>query len=718
MKTDNYAGWMVSTARRLLLSTRFLGRSPVCTAFRDASVSSSIQRIYVINLDRHEERWRMMRRELHHLRDAAGSPLTAMTRRFSAVDARHPPVEPDQRELDTTYSLADQLFVEPSPLLERNDASARLRIGMTRQEIAVARSHIAVWRLVAESDLPYTLVLEDDVYFRWGFARALERAWTVLTSGRELGSSFDILYLSYTEARQGAEKADVHKFVSRVRRGLWQLSGYVLSAGGAQRLLDRLPVRGPVDLWVNHTFAELDVWAAHRSIIEQRPDVPSSNSYSILPVLAKVGVLTHERPSRFAPRPLVGPVFASGEEGSGLTALAMALSMLGYRCCSDVSELPESERELLWAGKPGRVFNAYVNVGEITQQNYATLAAKYPNARFIMSMHGSAEVARAGDVLQERRLLDPAPQPGRMLTLASDYPDKWESLSRWLGCDYPSDAYPTLCDESRRTLIADPKPTIRSFASKALECDTSPWIVSQPDWSGLQMTLHGAQSEAISELQAFLGLPDLDAATWAVRDDTFPSNLALFRPANVSVTEGIARLTLKSERTSVREFTSGAICSRHDYHYGRFTAEVKPAKGAGLITGVFLHRNAPRQEIDIEFLGRDTTKLLVNVYYNPGDLGARMEYGYRGTPVLIDLGFDAAEDFHQYEIEWRPNTIRWKADGVLMYERATWEPTPIPHLPLQVNINLWHSRSEELAGRLVLSHLPAHSEVRSVEVYS
>jgi beta-glucanase (GH16 family) len=61
-----------------------------------------------------------------------------------------------------------------------------------------------------------------------------------------------------------------------------------------------------------------------------------------------------------------------------------------------------------------------------------------------------------------------------------------------------------------------------------------------------------------------------------------------------------------------------------------------------VITGFFLHRNSPRQEIDIEFLGNDTTKLLVNVYYNPGYEGARMEYGFRSTPTLIDLGFDAA----------------------------------------------------------------------------
>jgi beta-glucanase (GH16 family) len=137
---------------------------------------------------------------------------------------------------------------------------------------------------------------------------------------------------------------------------------------------------------------------------------------------------------------------------------------------------------------------------------------------------------------------------------------------------------------------------------------------------------------------------------------------------------------------------------------------------SGLITGVFLHRNSPRQEIDIEFLGNDTTKVLVNVFYNPGYEGTKLEYGYRGTPVIIDLGFDAAMDFHRYGIEWCQTTIRWRIDGKLVYERANWDPTPIPHLPMQFNVNLWHSRSKELAGRLERSALPAQTEVSSIDI--
>jgi len=129
---------------------------------------------------------------------------------------------------------------------------------------------------------------------------------------------------------------------------------------------------------------------------------------------------------------------------------------------------------------------------------------------------------------------------------------------------------------------------------------------------------------------------------------------------------------------------------------------------------MFLHRNGPRQEIDIEFLGKDTTRILVNVYYNPGNEGATLEYGYRGTPTLIDLGFDAAEEFHSYEIEWRPGFIRWRVDGRLIHDRVLWDPTPIPDLPMPFNINLWHSRSKELVGKLDDGGLPARAEIRAI----
>jgi len=96
--------------------------------------------------------------------------------------------------------------------------------------------------------------------------------------------------------------------------------------------------------------------------------------------------------------------------------------------------------------------------------------------------------------------------------------------------------------------------------------------------------------------------------------------------------------------------------------------------------------------------------------------GARFDYGYRGTPVLVDLGFDSTTDFHTYAIEWGPNEIRWFVDDQLIHTRVNWAPTPIPHLPMKFHVNLWPSQSRELAGKLTDQFLPASVLLRSVRL--
>ena len=694
-----------------------------------------IQRIYVINLDRKPDRWRQVSRELGRLRDRSGKRLSSISRRFSAVDARYVEGLPDRAVLQTNYSLADQLLVEPSPKLG-DDIDARNRpIVMTPQEVAVALSHIAVWKLIVASGIPYTLVLEDDIYFRRGFVRSVDEAWATLMERSVDSGPVDVLYLSFKEAGEDPPTRPSSSLLRRPERGLWYLSGYVLSHAGAQKLLDLLPARGPIDLWLNLQFSKLSVLTTRHPLIEQRRDVPSTNSYSALPILSQLGLLTGEKPLLVRDRALPGPVFALGESGSGLTALAMALAMLGYRCCSDISELPAHEQASLFEKKRNGAFNAYVNIGSLGSHELAELARVHRHARFIITTRGELQpdasaagwhyesvghealhaVEESSSHLLHDLLAEHA--PGRILTLPVQHRDKWELLSRFLGCDYPALSYPYRQELGQRPLIGrHSRSETHVQSERRLRFDPSPWIVPLENWRGIAIAELGEGVPSGPDVTKLWSAgARLDDDLWLLRNDTFPSNLALFRPDNCSIGgKGVARLTLREQHTSVRSFTSAAIASRQTFLYGRFAAELQPSNVRGSITGMFLHRNAPRQEIDIEFLGRDTTKLLVNVYYNPGNEGAKLEFGYRGTPTLVDLGFDAAAEFHRYEIEWQPRFIRWRVDGRLIHERVLWDPTPIPDLPMQFNVNLWHSRSKELAGRLDVGGLPTHAEIGAI----
>lgn len=738
MNGGAYETFVRRLAFRLKLSLRWFTPRPMLRAFGSDSVAGArrIQQIFVINLDRQQVRWRRMQRELARIRANGGEPLITLTTRFPAIDAK---ITPDVAAglVESVYSLSEQLFVAPEPLLTGSGSAEKRNIKMTRPEIAVARSHIETWKRIAASACDYGMVLEDDVYLDYEAPELIDRAWADLQALSEGSSALDMPYFSFREAGPSTEKQFVTGAVFKPVRGLWQMSGYVLSRAGAQKLLDLMPVRGPVDLWVNYQFEKINVFATTRSVIKQRPDAGSDNAYSILPVLSTAGVL-REKPNLFRRRPLPGPIFALSVSGRGAGALAMALSMLGYRCCSGVAVLPEPDHKALLRGRRSRIFHAYVDVEAIVA-DLERMVRSNSTARLIIVGDGGRLIARgdkasvSGDqetctsrVTPKRSVPDPRSWVAalglgqdKLLVLDGAGQDRWKLLCSFLNCDRPEASYPSddahlpglfAATHARTSAHTLPK-------SRRLKFDVSPWIVpSKCGWQGGQVpepSQHLSSLTAATLCDKFVAL---DPTIWEPLTDTFPGNRALFAAKNLSLCGDGLRMTFREQPNQVRDYTSGSVRSVTSYLYGHFEAELRPARCPGLITGLFLHRYFPRQEIDIELLGRDTTKLLINVYYNPGDDGADLNYGHRGTPVLIDLGFDASEHFHRYAIEWKPTGIKWFVDGRLVYERGSWDPTPVPHLAMQFFVNLWSADSEELAGRLARPMSPAHSDIRSINL--
>src|SRR3546814_5031761 len=82
----------------------------------------------------------------------------------------------------------------------------------------------------------------------------------------------------------------------------------------------------------------------------------------------------------------------------------------------------------------------------------------------------------------------------------------------------------------------------------------------------------------------------------------------------------------------------------------------------------------PHDEIDFEFLGKSPRQVQVNYYT------ARKG----GHETMIDLGFDASEDFHTYAFEWRPDSIRWFVDGRQVHEE-TGQRGPLPSTPGKID---------------------------------
>jgi GR25 family glycosyltransferase involved in LPS biosynthesis len=698
---------------RFWLSLRRLLPKRKCKAFAALGTGKvpAIDTIYVINLDREPGRWSKMQQELKRIFDSSGAEILRLTKRYAAVDANQFPQNPGKdAEIDPFYTLGDQLFVEPQPLVLPTRFELNSPIRMSRAEIAVARSHINVWKEVAAGNYEYVLILEDDAWFHSRFAKHLDQAWTEIVAENDMTGRFDILYVSYLEVKHGAPKGFLSKNVFRPVRGLWHLSGYVLSREGAEKLLRLLPCRGPIDLWINHHFEALDVRATKTSLISQRRDVRSSNSYSILPALTKIGAINSEGASLFNISPIEHPVFAFGPEGSSHSSLALALSMLGYRCCSDLNNLPSPEMERLFAGKEDRVFDAYVNIGSLNA-NVRELRSRYPKAKFIITTPDDVTVDYA--LLGDEDDLKGAD----IAVLHLNELNKWQIVCEHLRCAPPASSFPVLKDLGQRTILDEIIEADQDIKCKIPKRDNSPWLVELRSWwKGIKVTpAKDSRGENGTMVRITDRLEHLDTRRWLLRSDTFTDNLALFRPSNIEFRSGIgAVFSIKKEPLGVRNYSAASLCSLDQYLFGKFEATIQASNVPGVVTGIFLHRNSPRQEIDIEIAGNRPDRLLVNVFYNPGDEGANFDYGYRGAPTYIELGFDASKTYHRFAMEWSPHEIRWLVDDKLVHRRVIWDPTPIPNLPMTFHVNSWLTRSTQLAGRINNGRLPATTIVSGI----
>ncbi|MEK7427930.1 MAG: family 16 glycosylhydrolase [Pseudomonadota bacterium] len=658
--------------------------------------------ILVVNLDRQPQRLRRTLRELRRFRTSDGASLAGLARRLAAIDARDGRAVAATADVDQSYRIADQLYVQPDARLEAC-FGADEPVRMTRQEVAVAQSHVEAWKVIAAGSCDHVLVIEDDVWFRAGAASAIDRGWRAAARRYAGAAGPRLLYFSYEDAGGTASRADECEALFRPERGLWFLSGYVLSRDGADLLLRAMPVIGPVDMWINYRFEELGALALTSPAILQRPDGGSDNAYSVLPFLARAGIVDadtiHEPPQ------VVGPVVAwtarSDREG-----LAMALSMLGLR----VRAFDRGDREIS-ASELSALLTTFDALLDPPLGPCALAAAiEEVGAKFIFE----AEAHRGG--ASEHALS----MPSSTVILPPGEPDDalWGPICALLDLSPPIHAFPKGAPRAWR-LFRDDRPAMPTAACDARwgsAMDDSPWaLLPVSDRPSPPRSDQADRPTGDRLLHATMTTP---SALFPGRAETFPGNLATFAREGLLYNEAGARLVLDKFAIGDRPYRSGAFASARAFNHGRFEAEIKAARGSGLVTGFFLHRSAPRQEIDIELTGDDPRSMLVNVYFNPGDDGATLGFGYRGSPCRIELGFDATAEFHHYAIDWRPGRISWAVDGKIVHERMGWEPTPIPHLSMRLHANLWAPRSEELSGRIDERALPLSSGFRNVSVWT
>lgn len=182
-----------------------------------------------------------------------------------------------------------------------------------------------------------------------------------------------------------------------------------------------------------------------------------------------------------------------------------------------------------------------------------------------------------------------------------------------------------------------------------------------------------------------------------------------WRGDHISFSEGIMIITLDDQPCpdgcSAQPYASGEYRSVNFYHYGLYEARLKPAQASGVVGGTFFTYTGPSDdqpwdEIDIEILGKDPTRMQTNYY--TGGIG--------GHVTLIDLGFDSSKDFHKYGFEYREKFINWFVDGKLVHTEDG-SKGELPSHKMKVMLNLWPGIGvDEWLGTFSYT-IPIHAQV-------
>lgn len=178
-----------------------------------------------------------------------------------------------------------------------------------------------------------------------------------------------------------------------------------------------------------------------------------------------------------------------------------------------------------------------------------------------------------------------------------------------------------------------------------------------------------------------------------------PFEKCIWSRNSVSIENGLLNLSVQEK--DGKYYGAEYRSKRNEFSYGYYATKMKPAKCSGVISSFFTYTNYPWDEIDIEFIGSDTTSVQFNHFYD----------GESGHGYVYRLGFDASLDFHEYGFDWQPNSLTYYIDGFKVYETNI----EIPTHNQQIMMNCWNCYGmDNWSGTFDPSKLPVHAEYKFI----
>ncbi|KAF2225735.1 concanavalin A-like lectin/glucanase domain-containing protein [Elsinoe ampelina] len=159
-------------------------------------------------------------------------------------------------------------------------------------------------------------------------------------------------------------------------------------------------------------------------------------------------------------------------------------------------------------------------------------------------------------------------------------------------------------------------------------------------------------------------------------------------------------LILTGDDLSVR--TSEIAVLRDDMLYGSFRVGIKMSSTPGTCAAFFWYRN-DTSELDLEFLSRQLTPENLTspaplnlVIQTP--LSASRGFDASTTPFfkVHPLPFDPSSSYHEYRIDWLPDSVTFYADGQPLW--TVTNTSVIPREPGHLILNHWSNGDEKWSG--------------------
>lgn len=175
-------------------------------------------------------------------------------------------------------------------------------------------------------------------------------------------------------------------------------------------------------------------------------------------------------------------------------------------------------------------------------------------------------------------------------------------------------------------------------------------------------------------------LDNYDTSRWAKADgwvNGSPFDNA-WRADHITFANSQMSIILDNTAYLGEPYSSGEYRTLGFYSYGCFEASFQPIARPGVVTSLFTFAgpydnggNGKHNEIDIEFLGYDTTKFQANFWTNDDAYA-------RDHAHMVNLGFDASQGYHRYGFKWTSSGITWYVDGIAVYTVANSAGDPTP----------------------------------------